>query len=194
MLKPNNFDAELSKFLEAPQQYNPVFEYSFPDEQKYEEITQMFSDIETDMARLTHKNIAKLFRDKISELKDRFSLVMACKYEKYEEVYLANMRLFWAFRPKLLDESTKKILANSRKWNQKDDPKILGALLSSEQIIQKIEEYFAKNPHITPIPVNISDTTLSRMAIAYKSGLAHINIKSGAEIYEKELLEEGYVE
>lgn len=94
MLKPNNFDAELSKFLEAPQQYNPVFEYSFPDEQKYEEITQMFSDIETDMARLTHKNIAKLFRDKISELKDRFSLVMACKYEKYEEVYLANMRLF----------------------------------------------------------------------------------------------------
>ena len=59
--------------------------------------------------------------------------------------------------------------------------------MSSEQIIQKIEEYFAKNPHITPIPVNISDTTLSRMAIAYKSGLAHINIKSGAEIYEKEL-------
>lgn len=131
------------------------------------------------------KNLQKLFADKLHELENRLGLILAYKNENSDEIIYYNTKLFGGFNERLLEESTKKILENSRK-NHANNKEILGKVLTQDEIIREIEKYFEKN-NITPIPVEISSTTLSRMAAAYKSGLAHINLRENAEIREKEL-------
>lgn len=185
MLKPQNYDAELSKFLEYPQQYNPVFEYNFPDEEKISDIKARIAEIENDISKLSQTNFAKIFTEKLREMQDRMSLVLACKNSDYEEIYQANERLFGAFNPQLLDISTKKVLENARTDHDAKE-KLLGHKLSHEEIIAETEKYFAKN-NITPVPIEISTTTMSRMAAAYKGDSAHVNLRSDAVIFAKEL-------
>lgn len=185
MLKATNYDAEFSKFMESHQQYNPVFEYNFPSEEKLGEITERISEIKQNISELSEKNFIKIFTDKLSEIENRVGLVIAYKNEDSEKIFYYNSRLFGTFQPKLLEQATKKILQNARHDAEKDK-QILGRILSQEEIIQEIEKFFEKNA-ITPIPVQISSTTFSRMAAAYKNGQAHINLREWAEIREREL-------
>lgn len=185
MLKATNYDAEFSKFMDAPQSYNPVFEYNFPNDDKSREIAEQIADIKNDISTLSDKNFIKIFGEKLTELEDRFGLLEAYKSENPEKIFHYNMRLFGAFDEKLLEQATAKILKNSRMDTAKNK-EILGRILTQDEIIRETEKFFEKN-NISPVSIEISSTTISRMAAAYKGGQAHINLREGAEIREKEL-------
>lgn len=168
LLRPQNYQSELEKFLQNPFQYNPIFSYKFPNHETQKEIEMLFDDLENEIHTLGASEFIfqKLYREKLSELKDRLLLVTGYRDENYEQIAEANRKLFGTFSPKLLDEATKKVLENPR-ISRENTNKILGPILTLEEIVDEIESY-CKERKLPNIPVNISQTTVSRLAVAYK--------------------------
>lgn len=187
LLRPQNYQEELEKFLENPYQYNPVFEYKYPNQDSQKDIEILIDDIknEIDWLPTNYAIFAKLYTDKLNELKDRLSLIIAYRDKNYEEIAKSNRRLFGEFSTKLLDVATKKVFENARN-NTEITNKILWPVLSIEEIVEEIKSY-CKERRLPDISVNISPTTVSRLAVAYKKWEAHINISERAKIRKNEL-------
>lgn len=70
ILRPTNYSHELSRFLESPYQYNPIFEYRFPNEsyaadyqRRLDELRKMNTSLESQSPIFF-----RLFDEKIQEL------------------------------------------------------------------------------------------------------------------------------
>lgn len=116
LLRPQNYQSELEKFLQNPYQYNPIFEYKYPDKNQQNELEMLMEDVETEIRAIPSSDgvFQKIFSEKLSEFRDRLALIVAYRDSDYERISEANFRLFGAFSPKLLDEATKKVLENAR--------------------------------------------------------------------------------
>ena len=185
--RPVNYTAELEKFLEFPHQYNPVFEYNFPDAEKISQIEKEIEIIQNDISLLDEKEkiFAKIFEEKLAEYRDNFALILAYKNENHTEIARLNEKIFGVFDEKLLKDSTKKVLEKV-KIDAKEQKKLLGEVFSREELVTEIKAYLKEN-NFEEVPILISNNTISRMAVAYKKNSAHINISSTAEIRKNEL-------
>ncbi len=115
----------------------------------------------------------------------RKNLVLAYKEQNFEKIFENNEKLYGAINPELLTIASQKVFEKAQ--NQpKNIEKILGKMLSLDEIQVWVENYL-KKLGIENIPVKMSSTTFSRMAVAYKKNSVVINISLNAKIREKEL-------
>lgn len=112
-------------------------------------------------------------------------MIQAYREEHADDIMKYSQSLFGQFDQKLLLESSKKAIQVSSMTPQKQE-KLLGRVLSIDEITEKVQTYL-QNAHIEGIPVDISQTTFSRMAVAYKKDRAKINISSQSQIREHEM-------
>ncbi len=123
--------------------------------------------------------------EKSEEIADRVGLIQAYQQEDFEKIRDMNERLFGAMHPKLLQTATKKVLENPP-LNPDRQEKILGRILTLDEVIEKTQLYMEER-EIPHIPIHVSQTTFSRMAVAYKKDETKINIAQDGVIREKEL-------
>ncbi len=187
LFRPLNYQEELDRFLESPFNYNPIFRYPFPNDEKIASLRDQILGIRESIAALSgkYRSFALLFSEKLDEIADRISLIEALKNEDHEGIQTANRKLFGFFDQKLLDLASKKVLDISRIDEQKTQ-KVLGKILSIDEIEDRLKNHL-KQQGMEEVPINISSKTLSRMAIAYKKSSVQINISPNAVIREKEL-------
>lgn len=187
IFRPKNFSSEFNNFLQNPHEYNPVFEYNFPSEKVFSEIALLEADLEVEIAAIQHSDpiFYQIFSEKLRECVDKKNLILAYKNQDFEQIFHNNEKLYGAIDAELLQIASQKVFEKATKWAD-DKQKILGKLLSVEEIQQWVEEYLKKQ-NIENIPVKISHTNLSRMSVSYKKSGASINIAITAKIYENEL-------
>lgn len=118
-------------------------------------------------------------------MQDRLGLLRAYQNEDAEKIMMYNEHLFGVFDPRLLSIATKKVLEQTAMPAGKQE-KLLGKALSLDEVMEKVEAYL-KEHSIENVPIEISHTTFSRMAVAYKKDAVKINIAARAVIREKEI-------
>lgn len=185
--RPLNYTTELEKFLEHPHQYNPIFEYNFPNEEKIESIKTAIWDVNSDIENLDEEEdfFKKIFSEKLDEYCDILGLILAYKSQNFDDIYKYNTKLFGEFDTNLLKLSAQKVLDNAIIDDNKKD-KILGPILTIDEIISEINIYFEEN-NLEKVEIKISEKTLSRIAIAYNRDSAQINISPDAIIRKNEI-------
>lgn len=186
ILKPTNYSVELHKFLENPNEYNPSFEYRFPTEEKFAEIDILIEDLKQELSHLTDEDeiFRPIYAEKLQEIEERKNLILAYKKADYENIFHYNQRLFGTFRSDLLAAASEKVFEKAKR--QSRNTRLLGKILTLDEIQEEIRAYLLKL-RIDSVPVVISETTFSRMAVAYKKNSVQINLSARAIIREKEL-------
>lgn len=141
ILRPQNYSAELHKFLKNPHEYNPTFEYKFPSDEKITEIDMLIEDLRQEIELLSKsaKNFSKIFSEKLSEISDRKNLILAYKNADYENIFKYNVALFGDLKDELLSLASKKTFEKAKK--NSENVKILGEFLSLDEIQAGIDEY-----------------------------------------------------
>jgi len=96
LLRPENYFTALDNFIKNPRNYNPIFQYRFPDQ-------SILDDIEDEIKRLNdtclqvqkdNSAIASLYFEKLDEMYNKLQLVRAYKDEKTQDIIEYNQRLF----------------------------------------------------------------------------------------------------
>ncbi len=187
LLRPTNYYQEQDNFLANPFEYNPNYTYKTHSTKRIDffkdEIKNMEKFLENE--NLKNESLLPLYQEKLQEIKDRLFFIEAYQAQDYKKMREANMRLFGDFDEENLALS-KKIAFSKKQGGNKEKRKLLGKTLSIDEISVKIGEYL-KAHNIREIPINISTTTFSRMAISYKNNAPTINISHTAAIREKEM-------
>jgi hypothetical protein len=132
-----------------------------------------------------HPSFLKLFLEKSHEVADRIALLRAYRDEDFANIRIFNEKLFGPLHQKHLKLATKKVLENPPLHPDKQE-KILGKILTLDEVTERIEAYLA-NLGIENIPISISPTTFSRMAVAYQKDEVRINISQSGIIREHSL-------
>lgn len=136
-------------------------------------------------ALVGERQLCQLYREKLDEISDRMALIEAYRTENHTDIDRYNIRLFGEFDSFLIEQSTKKILELPHVSEEKQQ-KILGRILSLDDIIAEVESYFTQEK-LNPVPIRVSSNTFSRLAVAYKKGSATIKISQDALVREGEI-------
>lgn len=99
-LTPLNYFSELDRFISEKGNYNPTFEYRFPDlslQEKWQDELNFFQD---QLKRSYLKSpFLQLFKEKSEELQHRASLLKAYTQQDFVTIERENMVLFGDFNP-----------------------------------------------------------------------------------------------
>lgn len=187
LLRPENYFTALDNFIKNPRNYNPIFQYHFPDQSVLDDIEDEIKWL-NDACLWVQKNnsaIASLYFEKLEEMHNKLELVRAYKDEKLQDIIQYNQRLFWSKNDDLLLLSKEKISQETQNkifWVNKD---MLGKKLTLPEVIKYTQDYFAQHA-IEQIPITIENGNLSRMSVSYGKTVK-IHISRNAQIYEKEI-------
>lgn len=182
-LKPSNFLEQMNKFIEMKGNYNPIFTYDFPDEEKINSFDrEILSLKETYFKKWLElkSEFAKIFQAKLEEIQDRLELIKAYKLQNFDNILKYNTKLFWKFDEKLLIESETKLLILSNEW-------LLGESLDINDVVEYIKNYLEKNWLLNGVKVVLSATNMSRISVTRKKWKAEIRVAVDAIFKEKEL-------
>ncbi|PID83947.1 hypothetical protein CSB09_03465 [Candidatus Gracilibacteria bacterium] len=187
VLRPINYFQEQDNFLADPFYYNPNFEYKRYTPKQIEIFKEGIKKVHE---QLQERNIQSeplfpLYEEKLREIEERLFFIEAYQMQDYPKMQQANRYLFGAFDEENLALS-KKITFSHKKSGPKERKAMLGKILTIDEIMQHIHNYFKKYT-IQEIPIKISTHTLSRIAISYKKEQPIINISHMASIREKEM-------
>jgi hypothetical protein len=96
LLRPENYFTALDNFIKNPTNYNPIFQYRFPDQSILEDIEDEIKCL-NDACLLIQKNntaIASLYFEKLEEMSNKLQLVRAYKDENLPDIVQYNQLLF----------------------------------------------------------------------------------------------------
>lgn len=116
-LRPLNYFGELDKFITLHGNYNPIFTYRRPSEQKLSQIQEEIQKLQRQLSKLKSP-FTKLFIEKLEELELRRNLILAYSKQDFENIALYNRKIFGDFDDELLKASKEKIVS-TRQDNQK---------------------------------------------------------------------------
>ena len=136
-LRPLNYFSELDKFITLHGNYNPIFSYRWPSEQKLLETKYEIIKIEKQLTKL-QSPFKQIFVDKLQELELRRNLILAYTKQDFKNIALYNQKIFGDFDDELLKISKEKILGRQEFGVTKD---ILGKSLKLSEIEKIIEKY-----------------------------------------------------
>jgi hypothetical protein len=96
LLKPDNYFALLDEFIKNPIDYNPVFQYHFPNNEKIDSIKDSIKNLTKKAYEFKSLGfiIAELYIEKINEIENKLFLVEAYKNENFEKISFFNSVLF----------------------------------------------------------------------------------------------------
>jgi alpha-L-glutamate ligase-like protein len=185
LLKPNNYFVALDEFIRSPWDYNPVFEYHFPSDEKILALKEDLKHLFERGYSMKQKgsSIAELYIEKLTEIENKIFLVEAYKSENFEKITRYNEFLFWKTDQNLLSLAKEKVLQTQNvswwEWS------VLGRVLELDQVASAIHRYF-ENHNIPKIPITIESGNLSRMSVSYGKNVK-IHISRNAVIRDKEI-------
>ncbi|MDP2103829.1 MAG: DUF1704 domain-containing protein, partial [Candidatus Gracilibacteria bacterium] len=173
------------EFIRNPHEYNPIFTYHFPSNEKIESIRDMLKKLteKTYQFKSQQSFIAQLYREKLTEIESKLGLIEAYKNENFESIKNFNTLLFGQTDTTLLKTAREKVF--EMKGNSKNDEVILGKILSLDEITSHIRRYFETH-NIKEIPISIESGNLSRMSVSYGREVK-IHISKNAIIREREI-------
>ncbi|EKD44278.1 MAG: hypothetical protein ACD_71C00188G0002 [uncultured bacterium (gcode 4)] len=185
LLKPDNYSSLLDSFIRNPHGYNPIFVYHFPSNEKIESIRNTLSELTEKSHQFEQQEalLAKLYREKLTEIESKLWLVEAYKNENFEKIEQFNTELFGHTDRGLLKIAREKVF--EMKGNEKNDKVVLGKILSLDEVVAHIRRYFETH-NIKEIPITIESGNLSRMSVSYGRNVK-IHISKNAVIRENEI-------
>jgi len=185
LLKPDNYFSLLDAFIRNPYRYNPVFSYHFPSNEKIESIRKTLIELTERSYKFEQQEalIARLYREKLTEIESKLWLVEAYKNENFEKIRHFNTELFGQTNPEFLKIAREKV--SEMKGDNKNDEIILWKILSLDEIVGYIRKYFEIH-NIKEIPITIESGNLSRMSVSYGREVK-IHISKNAVIRENEI-------
>lgn len=182
-LKPSNSLEEKKKFIHLKWEYNPIFEYYFPNIVDLDAIEKQLLHIQQELKSADfNKKISMLFDEKITELFCKLSLLKGYIEQDFTKIDKYQKRLYWEVNQELLAISEKKIDL------QKTLPKkseLLWRLLTEEEIIIKIKEKIVMYG-LPDTEIIIKEDNSARISITTWK-FARIQLKKWVQMYEKEL-------
>ncbi len=179
-LRPLNYFAELDKFITLHGNYNPIFMYKRPSEQKLSHIQEEIQKLQRQLSKLKSP-FTKLFIEKLEELELRRNLILAYSKQDFENIALYNRKLFGDFDDELLKISKENVFST-----KEDNQKLLGEPLSLSEIEKTVEKYLA-DKKIYGVDIVFSYTNLSRISVIMWKSI-RISISKHWVFREKELL------
>ncbi|MDD5769678.1 MAG: DUF1704 domain-containing protein [Candidatus Gracilibacteria bacterium] len=182
-LKPVNFLLELNNFINLKGNYNPIFEYDYLSEKKFDEIKNEIISLKEKYFKKGFElksEFAKLFLEKIEEIANKLELLQAYKTKNFENIDKYNKKLFGEISKNLFEESEKKlgILANYD---------VLGSLLQPIEVVKYIQNYLDKSKIFSKIKVVLSSGNISRISVSRKKQKIEVKVAIDGIFREKEL-------
>lgn len=179
-LRPINYFAELDRFISAKGEYNPIFDYKFPNlnlqEKRNTELKKFREQLESSYLK---SPVLQLFKDKAEELSHKASLLQAYTQQDFTTIEKENIALFGAFDPEALKRSKEKILQSTGDIHKKEN------ILTFTQLREQVEKYLTEKG-IFGVEIVESSTNFSRMSVRMGKTVS-INIAKNLQISEQEL-------
>lgn len=179
-LRPLNYFGELDKFITLHGNYNPIFTYRRPSEQKLSQIQEEIQKLQRQLSKLKSP-FTKLFIEKLEELELRRNLILAYSKQDFENIALYNRKIFGDFDDELLKASKEKIVST-----RQDNQKLLWDPLTLSEIEKTVEKYLA-DKKMYGVDIVFSYTNLSRISVIMWKNIK-ISISKHWIFREKELL------
>jgi len=183
ILKPTNYLEQLDNFITRNGQYNPTFRYNRPSEKKLHSIYRQLNrlrDTYFDYSIGLRSGFANLFADKINELLYKHQLIVAYRNQAYDDILLANQKLFWTLDPEMTKESKRMI------FDHINDDVTLWRRLKSLEIREYILSYL-KQQWYSWVHVYFDAHTTARLTVVRSSKNVTIKIMQWLTIREKDL-------
>lgn len=183
ILKPTNFEEELSLFQEKNWKYNPQFTYAFPHEEVIETIRGGLLQAKEKLKELDRQNkMYHLFEEKLDELFTKLWLLVAYKNQDFVLIDSLQKKLYGEFNVSLFELAKKKI--EIRNVGEKKSF-LLGKILTEQEVISKLKEGLITYG-IPEVPIVKDDKNTARISIITGRD-ASIHIQENAQFYEKEM-------
>ncbi|AHB41343.1 hypothetical protein P148_SR1C00001G0552 [candidate division SR1 bacterium RAAC1_SR1_1] len=179
-LRPTNYFNELDNFITRKGNYNPIFQYKRPTEEKILETKNDLEKLQEKTNKL-ESPIKKLFLEKADELTNKLFLLQSYTKQNFKNIAIYNEKLFGSFDQELLKNSKEKVF--SQKENNQE---ILGEPLKLSEIEQLIERYLAEKK-IYGVDIVFSYDNLSRISVIMGKEI-RISISKHGIFREKEIL------
>ena len=112
LLKPTNYLEELDQFITRQGHYNPKFSYRWLSDDKIAEVEEELNTLQDKHFGATggfQSAFARLFADKIGELRTKLELISAYKKQKYSDILRLNERLYGELEPTTLSIAKEKV-------------------------------------------------------------------------------------
>lgn len=181
-LKPSNYLDELDQFVAHKWNYNPIFKYKWPRNDKLSQLEKSLDDMRWKyfwQFRLKSP-MSRIFEDKIEELSNKLNLLKSYKKQDFESISKYNLLLYWQFDDELLSLSKIKL----QKFSSINQD-LLWSILSIKDAKNYIENYLEQKD-ISWVSVVINYSNISRISVQRARNIK-INISSNAKFRELEL-------
>ena len=179
-LRPTNYFNELDNFITRKGNYNPIFNYKRPTQEKLQETKDEIKKIQEKTTKL-QSPMKNLFLEKIDELFNKQNLLQAYIKQDFKNISLYNEKLFWWFDEKLLKTSKERVFSQ-----KEDNQNLLWEPLKLSEIEKLIESYLAEKK-IYWVDVVFSYDNLSRISVIMWKEIK-ISISKHGIFREKEIL------
>jgi hypothetical protein len=179
-LRPINYFNELDNFITRKGNYNPVFQYKRPSQEKLWETKDELKKVQEKVNKI-ESPMKHLFLEKADELTNKLELIRSYTKQDFKNIERYNEALFGTFDEPLLKLSKEKVF--SLKENNEN---ILGEPLKLSEIEQLIENYLAEKK-IYGVDIVFSYDNLSRISIIMGKEIK-ISISKHGIFREREIL------
>jgi hypothetical protein len=180
-LRPINYFNELDNFITRKGNYNPVFQYKRPSQEKLWETKDELKKVQEKVNKI-ESPMKHLFLEKADELTNKLELIQSYTKQDFKNIEKYNEVLFGTFDEQLLKKAKEKVLENTPV--NKD---VLGKKLKLSEIEEIIENYLNKK-QIYWVDIVFSYDSLSRISVIMWSKETKISISKGAIFQEQWLL------
>lgn len=163
VLFPTNYLSELDTFVSKKGDYNPVFTYRYPTDERIADLKEQIERLYTyhNGWTLLKSSFATLLYDKLAELNVKLSLLEAYKKQDLKKIAQYNRKFYGAIDDELLTLAEEKIY-NHVAWHKRQ----LGKLRNMTDTIKYIRKYL-RDRDIRDVPVLKSMGSVSRISISY---------------------------
>lgn len=179
-LRPTNYFNELDNFITRKGNYNPIFQYKRPSQERLWETKNELEKLQEKTNKL-ESPMKNLFLEKADELINKQSLLQAYIKQDFKNIATYNEKLFGLFDQELFNYSKEKTF--SQKENNQES---LWEPMKLSEIEQLIERYLAEKK-IYGVDIVFSYYNLSRISIIMGKEIK-ISISKHGIFREKEIL------
>jgi len=179
-LRPTNYFNELDNFITRKGNYNPVFQYKRPSQEKLLETKIELEKLQEKTNKL-QSPMKNLFLEKADELTNKLELIKAYTKQDFKNIWAYNKKLFGCFDDNLLKISKEKSF-----FHKENNQNILWEPLKLSEIEKLIESYLAEKK-IYWVDIVFSYNNLSRISVIMWKEIK-ISISKHWIFREKEIL------
>ena len=179
-LRPINYFNELDNFITRRWNYNPIFQYKRPSQERILDTKNELIKIQEKIEKL-ESPMKKLFLEKNDELNNKLLLIQSYIQQDFKNIDKYNRKLFWDFDNDLLKLSKEKVFSEKN-----NDINILWEPLKLSEIENLIERYLAERK-IYWVDIVFNYSNLSRISVIMGKE-TKINVSKHGKFREKEII------